>query len=233
MCAGRHGFSHPLSGIGIKRETSFYSPVFLNCETYKLQIWRFFYNFAQTLSVIIMEFVRIIDGYDHLWAVKSPHEEVDELTLLFRSWNNGEFLFDFFMENFDDLKDFFRIERIEEAVSDTFDDADVLQELILDFPYTENLDELFKPLGLNDSRTRELSREKARNWNRNRHASWLRIYAIRLDPNVYVVTGGAIKLTRTMQERAHTMEQLDRLNRCKAYLKANGVFDRDSFVELI
>ena len=65
-----------------------------------------------------------------------------------------------------------------------------------------------------------------------RHASWLRIYAIRREPNVYVVTGGAIKLSRTMQEREHTALELDKLNRCKAFLKANGVFDQDSFVEL-
>lgn len=116
-------------------------------------------------------------------------------------------------------------------VDDTFEDAESLEELILEFPYTENLDDLFTPLGLSDSRTRELSREKARNWDRKRHASWLRVYAIRLDPNVYVVTGGAIKLTRTMQERAHTQLQLDKLNRCKSYLQSNGVFDQDSFVE--
>ena len=180
-----------------------------------------------------MEFVRIIDGYDHIWAVKHPEVDLDELSTLFKKWTNGEFLFDFFMENFDDLKEFFHIERIDEAINDTFEDADDLQELILDFPYTENLDELFTPLDITDSRTRELSREKARNWDRQRHASWLRIYAVRLEPNVYVVTGGAIKLTRTMQDREHTMIELKKLNNCKAYLKGNGVFDQDSFVELI
>ena len=180
-----------------------------------------------------MEFVRIIEGYDHLWAIKHPEEELDELSNLFRKWTNGEFLFDFFMANFDDLKEFFHIERIDEAINDTFEDADDLQELILDFPYTENLDELFKPLDITDSVTRELSREKARNWDRQRHASWLRIYAVRLEPNVYVVTGGAIKLTRTMQDREHTMIELKKLNNCKTFLKENGVFDQDSFVELI
>ena len=112
---------------------------------------------------------------------------------------------DFFMENFEDLRSFFRIERLDQAIEDTFEDAVALE---------------------------ELTREKARNWARDRHASWLRIYAIRLEPNVYVVTGGAIKLSRTMQEREHTALELDKLNRCKAFLKANGVFDQDSFVEL-
>lgn len=33
-----------------------------------------------------MRFVRIIDGLDHLWAVKAQGKEVDELTLLFRNF---------------------------------------------------------------------------------------------------------------------------------------------------
>lgn len=179
-----------------------------------------------------MKFVRVIDGYDHLWAVKAQDKEADELTLLFRNWTNGDYLLDFFMEHFDDLKGYFHIERLDEAVSDTFEDAEALQELVLDFPYTEHLDSLFKPLDITEAQSTELSREKARNWDRGRHASWLRIYAIRLEPDVYVVTGGAIKLTRTMQEREHTALELQKLNRCKAFLKSNGVFDQDSFVEL-
>ena len=179
-----------------------------------------------------MTFVRIIEGYDHLWAVKSQDKEYDELTDLFEKWNNAEYLLNFFTENFDDLKGFFHIERLSEAINDTMDDAEALEELILDFPYTENLDELFTPLSAADNRGAELSREKARNWDNRRHASWLRVYAIRLEPNIYVITGGAIKLTRTMQEREHTMAELDKLNRCKAYLRDNGVFDKDSFVEL-
>lgn len=56
-----------------------------------------------------MKFVRIIPKYDHLWAVKSPDEEADELTLLFRKWNNAEYLLDFFMDNFEDLKFFSKL----------------------------------------------------------------------------------------------------------------------------
>ncbi len=179
-----------------------------------------------------MKFVRIIDNYNHLWAVKSQDKKDDELTDLFIKWNNVEYLLNFFTENLDDLKGYFHIEHISQAISDTLDDADTLEELILEFPYTENLDELFKPLDITDTRASELSREKARNWDRERHASWLRVYAIRLEPNIYIITGGAIKLTRTMQERSHTQLELDKLNHCKAYLRAHGVFDKDSFVEL-
>ncbi len=179
-----------------------------------------------------MEFVRIIPDHDHLWAVKNPDKENDELTDLFEKWNNAEYLLNFFISNMEDLKGFFHIERVSEAIQDTFDDADALEELILDFPYTEKLDDLFKPLDITDATSVELTRQKARNWDNRQHPSWLRVYAIRLEPNVYVVTGGAIKLTRTMQEREHTRVELEKLNRCKTYLKANGVFDRDSFVDL-
>ena len=94
------------------------------------------------------------------------------------------------------------------------------------------MDELFKPLASSDLTIRELTREKARNWERIGHASWLRIYAIRLEKNVFVITGGAIKLTRAMQDRPHTKKELDKLNRCRQYLLSNGVFDSESFISL-
>ncbi len=180
-----------------------------------------------------MDFVQSIPGYNHLWAVKEEDKETDELSLLFKQWNNANYLLDFFLANMDDLKGFFHIQKISEAINDTMEDAEDLQRLILDFPYTEQLDGLFHPLSLSDNRAHELTREKARNWDRTKHASWLRIYAIRIDPNVYIVTGGAIKLTAKMQDREHTQIELEKLNKCRNYLKDNGVFDQDSFLETI
>ena len=34
-----------------------------------------------------------------------------------------------------------------------------------------------------------------------------------------------------MQERKHTEEQLEKLNKCRDFLIDNGVFDKDSFVD--
>ena len=140
-------------------------------------------------------------------------------------------MLDFFFANLDDLKSFFRIEKVSDAIRDTMEDAQELERLILDFPFTEKLDGLFHPLSLADNRAHELTREKARNWERTQHPSWLRIYALRIEPNVYVVTGGAIKLTAAMQEREHTQKELYKLNACRDFLKLNGVFDQDSFVD--
>ena len=160
-------------------------------------------------------------------------EDADELTRVFRNWSNFDFLLDFFLDNFKDLDHFFSIRSIRKAIQDTVEDADYLEKMILQFPGTEDLDTLFNPLSLSDNRAAELTREKARNWDRERHASWLRIYAVRLEEGIYVVTGGAIKLTPTMQERPHTKAELDKMDKCQEYLKSNGVFDQDSFIDYI
>lgn len=180
-----------------------------------------------------MKFERIIEGKDHLWAVRDMNKPNNELAALFQKWNDAEYLWEFFMDNLDDLQEFFHIERISEAVEDTIDDAEQLERLILEIPYTENLDELFHPLGSADLVIRELTREKARNWERTGHVSWLRVYAIRVEKNVFIITGGAIKLTHAMQDRAHTQKELGKLNQCRQYLLDNGVFDSDSFISMI
>ena len=61
------------------------------------------------------------------------------------------------------------------------------------------------------------------------HASWLRLYAIRLESGRFIITGGAIKLTATMQEREHTLEELNKLNKVRDYLISLSVFDYNGF----
>ena len=77
-----------------------------------------------------------------------------------------------------------------------------------------------------------LSREKAKGQRTPSHGSWLRLYAIKLDPNVYLVTGGAIKLTYKMSDRAHTLMELKKMELVRNYLMANGVFDTEGIKEL-
>ena len=78
-----------------------------------------------------------------------------------------------------------------------------------------------------------LGKEKARIKDRNQHASWLRIYAIKLEPGCYIITGGAIKLTRTMQERTHTLEELNKMEAVRNFLIEGRVIDADGFVDYL
>lgn len=174
-----------------------------------------------------------IKANGRLWAVHYEGEELNELDRVFTQWNDAGWLLQFFRENFDDLVSYFKITRLDEAVYDTLEDSDELECLILDISPDANLDELFRPL--ENSRTSEmmLSKEKARLRNRPHHASWLRLYAIKLNPGIYVITGGAIKLTRTMQEREHTIRELEKMEKLRQYFVANGVIDDDSFNDFI
>jgi hypothetical protein len=48
-------------------------------------------------------------------------------------------------------------------------------------------------------------------------------------PGIYVITGGAIKLTRTMQEREHTLRVLAKMEKVRSHLLTNNIVDKDSF----
>lgn len=111
------------------------------------------------------------------------------------------------------------------------EDRDTLECFLLDLSPDDNLDALFKPL--ENFRTSEmlLGREKARPGRKERHPSWLRLYAIKLDKGMYLITGGAIKLTFHMDEREHTRRELQKLEKVRAFLMEQQVFDADSFLE--
>ena len=154
-----------------------------------------------------------------LWAVHFAGEELNELDKVFTQWNDAGWLLNFFRENFGDLVSHFKITKLDEAVYDTMEDSDELECLILDINPEANLDELFRPLENSRASEMILGREKARLKDRPNHASWLRIYAI--------------KLTRTMQEREHTLRELVKMEKVRQYLVANNVIDDDSFTDFI
>ena len=135
----------------------------------------------------------------------------------------------FFKANLEDLTSYFKITDVNQAIYDTIDDSERLQCLIMDISPEADLDKLFRPL--DNSRTSEMifGKEKARLHNTPKHASWLRIYAIKLEPGIYVITGGAIKLTRTMQEREHTLVELARMEKVRRFMLDNNIMDKDSF----
>ena len=101
----------------------------------------------------------------------------------------------------------------------------------MDISPEADLDKLFRPLENSRFTDILLGKEKARLKDTARHASWLRIYAIKLEPGIYVITGGAIKLTRTMQEREHTLQELGKMEKVRNFLLEQGIVDRDAFID--
>lgn len=166
-----------------------------------------------------------------LWAVRYEGEEENALFMTFAQWNDVDWLRSFFQENIKDLESYFKITEVDEAIYDTLDDSDKLQCLILDLSPDADLEQLFRPLNNFQSAALMLDKQKARLKKDVGHVSWLRLYAIRLEKGVFIVTGGAIKLTATMEERAHTLHELVKMEKVRNYLIDEGVIDIDSFLE--
>ncbi|MBQ2060662.1 MAG: hypothetical protein II491_05260, partial [Prevotella sp.] len=65
------------------------------------------------------------------------------------------------------------------------------------------------------------------------HSSWLRIYAIKLASGVFVITGGAIKLTLRMDEREHTRQELRKMDMVRRFLLSENIIDEDGFADYV
>lgn len=171
-----------------------------------------------------MTFDKVIED-GRLWAVRFDYDRENALQKVMSQWSDASWLADFFTQNFDDLISYFRIINIEDAIYQTMEDRDELACIIMDISPEANLDHFFRPL--DNYRTSEmlLGKEKGRPHRR----SWLRLYAIKLNAGIYIITGGAIKLTRTMQEREHTLQELEKMEKVRNFLIREGVFDEDSF----
>ena len=55
----------------------------------------------------------------------------------------------------------------------------------------------------------------------------VRFYAIRISENAYVISGGAIKLVRKMEEHPDTRNELRKLELVKSFLQSMGLFNED------
>lgn len=166
---------------------------------------------------------------DKLFAFHYDNEEVNELTRLLNLWTDIEYIYGFLKDHEEDIPYHrnnaqFANELIQNA--NTIDDklSDLCQSTDLD------LNNFFIPLYNEELKVVELSLHKGK---LKRSERYLRIYAIKIDENCYAITGGAIKLTRAMQDSEHTYKELKKLKNCRDHLRSHGVFDNDFFYEFI
>lgn len=166
-----------------------------------------------------------------LWAVRFDGNADNEFVKTIKQWDDVAWLRSFFIENLSDLIAYFKISDISTAISDTIEDSDHLQLIILDISPDADLSQIFRPLDNNQVSDVLLQKEKARLKRKIGHSSWLRLYAIKLVSGVYIITGGAIKLTATMQEREHTRFELTKLERVRNFLLQENVIDDTGFID--
>lgn len=115
-----------------------------------------------------------------LCAIKYRGEDVDEFERLFDLWNDISYLKDFFEKNIEFLNNgFLGHITVKEAIEETIKDAEAFQEYLLDVGEGSikgiTFDNIFEEL--NGGIAVELSSTKAKGYNSNRKASWLRLYS--------------------------------------------------------
>lgn len=54
-----------------------------------------------------------------------------------------------------------------------------------------------------------------------------------MEESAYIITGGTIKLTATMQEREHTLAELQKMEMVRNHLISEGVADAEGFIDLL
>jgi hypothetical protein len=169
----------------------------------------------------------------NLWAVRYDGESDNALSTVFDQWTDVLYLRSFFKQNWSDMSAFYKIKELSTAIEDTIEDSDELESLLLSFSSENDLDSLFHPLENFRITEMLLGREKARLKRNVGHSSWLRIYAIKFEQGVYIITGGAIKLILKMEEREHTRIELKKLEKVRQYLLSENIVDEDGFLDFV
>lgn len=159
----------------------------------------------------------------YLYAFQFPNEDLDELERVFDDWNNPSYLLDFFTQYKSDLKG---SHSVEEAVIKTKIEAQKFYKkmLLLAEKNPHQLNEFFANLYNNEYKTISLQRQKAKQ-------NWLRLYALKITQvdmqDIYVITGGIIKLTQNMEDRKHGDFERNKINQSRDYLKSIGVYEKN------
>ena len=162
---------------------------------------------------------------NQLYAFHYDGEDDNELRRLLALWNDIEYLYQFVMQNKGDIP---RGKTIDTLVFELIKNAKVIDDTLEEISNNpeKNLGEFFKPLDNQEYKIVELSKQKARE-------NYLRLFAIRIDQNCFVITGGAIKLHHLNKDRPHTQKEMMKINKCRDYLRDKSVFDTDSFYEFL
>jgi hypothetical protein len=134
-------------------------------------------------------------------------------------WTDMTYLRQFAKEN--------GISNVRQFVNDIREDAEFIEDLLAEMAQNKSpLEQFFKPLNNLEIGAKVLSLQKGRRYK-------LRVYAIRIDADLFLITGGAIKIVFRMEEHADTQKEKNKLEAVRRFLQRNGVFDDNSFYELI
>lgn len=168
---------------------------------------------------------------DKLHAFHYEGEEENEYDRLINSWYDPTYLYEFLTEHEADWqqnKDSQKCTK-QQLVNLLLDDAEYIDDKLIEITESneKQLSDFFKPLDNKEYKCDvQLSMQKGRK-------SYLRLYAIRIDDNIFVITGGAIKFHHLMEDKEHTKIELAKIKKARDYLKSQSVLDEDGFNDFL
>lgn len=175
-----------------------------------------------------MELVCIFvgDNAEGLYAVRYASGEKDEFERLFDHWDDAGFVMSYFLMNDEYLKHpFFDNYSLEVLVYKVQREAEEIRQLALE-TNGQSIIRLFRPLETKQkvfSLQAHLQRAKAA---LKEPALFprplLRIYGLRMDETTFIITGGAIKITRQMDDHPDTKEELRKMELVRDWLVSTG-----------
>lgn len=166
-----------------------------------------------------MEISSIFEG--KLFSFHYENEMDNEYDRLMELWTDVEYLQAYAKRN--------KVKNIYGFIEEILQDAEQIQDFL------DNLSQNKKPYGLYFEPLQESERKlQILSFQKGKiRENQLRLYAIKIDNNCYVITGGAIKMSQKMEQHQDTIQELKKLNKARQYLTNQGVIDSDSFYELI
>ncbi len=182
-----------------------------------------------------MDIREIYKGY--LYSIKFDDADTDEYSRVLRLWKDLDYLVNFFRTNAKEVdQPFWRevglnpddpMASAERVASEAIILASHIRDLAQNATIGEvpDFEDFFRPLGGKYSYLTELEPHKSYG---TYSPSLLRLYAIKLDTNTYLIVFGGIKLGRTIQDSPGLKEQVfNRIDNVISFLRANGILEGD------
>jgi hypothetical protein len=178
-----------------------------------------------------LELSTIIDGslYSIQWQDDEEDNIFDQMAILY---NDAQYLYQYFETHADKLKYYKRQAFTpEDAAIRTAKEADALIQEIKQLSVQgleggpKSLDDLFERLHSEkvNFHPRYYTDVKAKGYSED--APWVRVYAVKCDDNLYVITGFGIKLVKDMRDDQFLLLELDKLKKATIYLKKIQMLD--------
>lgn len=167
-----------------------------------------------------------------LYAIRYDGETLDEFERLLDLWSNTKYVQEYFIQNRKYLEtNHFKNIFIGAATSKVLEEAYELEKLVYNYAESgfekkgHNLQMLFLPLGKQDRiPIHQLTKAKIES---RKFPRFIRLYAIRIGQNTFVISGGAIKLTKRMEEHKDTKQELEKFELVKSFLREKEIKTED------